>query len=246
MLSLDPDDSAIGFLGYQPNPLRYEHHDNSPYEAHRIISSLLSMDQKVLEVGCGTGILGDELKRKGISHYEGIEPSKERANTAQAKGHKVHNLFLTYENQAGLGKFDVIVLADVIEHLANPQSLLELVKRLMHPSSLLVVSVPNVAHWSIRLKLLRGKFDYAETGILDATHLRWFTRGSLEKYLENSGYRICSYRYTSGYMLPCYSQLRRNARRVLCTDYQRKLLGILAACWPSLFACQMIYSCTIK
>ena len=85
------------------------------------------------------------------------------------------------------GAYDAIVLADVIEHLRAPENVLRGLLPKLSPSGRIVLSVPNVAHWSVRLSLLRGRFRYEETGLLDRTHLRFFTRETLRELIGNVG-----------------------------------------------------------
>jgi methionine biosynthesis protein MetW len=238
-----PDSSAIHFLGYEPNPLRYDYYDSSEYEAHNIIASLIPLGSRVLEIGCGTGILGEVLRHRGDYHYEGIEPSKARAKMAKSKGLSIHNMYLDETTIHEFDTFDVIVLADVIEHLEAPHRLLGLVSEIMHSKSFVIVSVPNIAHWSIRINLLAGHFQYTETGILDSTHLRWFTVQTLIEYLRSTGFCPAKTRYTSGYMLPCYSFLRSGLLKVIPKRHQERALAVLVKRWPALYACQVIVSC---
>jgi len=86
--------------------------------------------------------------------------------------------------------FDVVLLIDVLEHLENPASALRRVFPLLRPSSRIVIALPNVAHWSVRSQLLRGRFEYEDSGILDRTHLRFFTRDSAQRMLEGAGLEI--------------------------------------------------------
>jgi methionine biosynthesis protein MetW len=239
----DPDSSAVGFLGYVPDPMRYEYYDPSMFEAHNTIASLIAPTSSVLEIGCGSAILGDVLKERGINNYEGIEPSKQRATASQAKGYRVHPIYLTEETARTLGSYDVVILADVLEHLENPSMMLSHARALMHNQSVLILSVPNIAHWSVRLRLLTGRFNYTETGILDATHLRWFTRSSLQRYLENCGFKIAQHRYTSGYSLPTYAGLKKIFSYIMQENRQRRLLAKIVDRWPELFACQFVYEC---
>lgn len=83
--------------------------------------------------------------------------------------------------------FDLALALDVIEHVPAPARLLAEVRRRLRPGGIALVSVPNVAHWSVRASLAAGRFDYAERGILDRTHLRFFTRRSLVAALEEAG-----------------------------------------------------------
>jgi 2-polyprenyl-3-methyl-5-hydroxy-6-metoxy-1,4-benzoquinol methylase len=86
--------------------------------------------------------------------------------------------------------FDVVLCADVIEHLRDPGAALHLVRRHLSRGGRLVLSVPNVAHFSTRIPLLFGRFDYTPTGILDETHLRLFTFRSARALVESSGFAI--------------------------------------------------------
>lgn len=244
--SATPDSSARHFLGYEPDPLRYDYYDSSKYEAHNIIASLIPLGSRVLEIGCGTGILGEALRSRGSYSYEGIEPSEARAKMAKSKGLSIHNMYLDETTIHQFDKFDVIVLADVIEHLEAPHRLLSLVSDLMDSKSIVIVSVPNVAHWSIRKDLLSGRFQYTETGILDSTHLRWFTVQSLMDYLKSTGLHPTKTRYTSGYMLPCYSFLRSGLFKVIPKKYQERAIAGLVQLWPALYACQVVVSCNRK
>jgi 2-polyprenyl-3-methyl-5-hydroxy-6-metoxy-1,4-benzoquinol methylase len=93
--------------------------------------------------------------------------------------------------------FDRILLLDILEHLTNPGRVLDAVKPLLKESGAIVVSVPNVANITVRLMLLFGRFEYTERGILDKTHVRFFTRGTARKMLHEHGYEIIEERMTS-------------------------------------------------
>ena len=88
--------------------------------------------------------------------------------------------------------FDAVVCADVLEHLPEPRRLLEKIHRWLRPGGVLLVSLPNVANVSVRLGLLVGRFTYAERGIMDRTHLRFFTRDTAQELIAASGFRIRS------------------------------------------------------
>src|SRR5262249_49882611 len=88
------------------------------------------------------------------------------------------------------GPFDVVVCADVLEHLPEPERLLAKIAAWLAPRGTLLVSLPNVAHVSVRAALLAGRFPYADRGILDRTHLRFYTRASGQRLLEDAGFRI--------------------------------------------------------
>ena len=97
---------------------------------------------------------------------------------------------MNYKEEFRSETFDVTIFADILEHLVNPQAVLEGVRGLIRYGGYEVVSIPNIAHVSVILELLSGQFTYRPLGILDNTHLRFFTRKSIEELFEKSGYLI--------------------------------------------------------
>ena len=91
-----------------------------------------------------------------------------------------------------LGKYDAIVLGDVVEHLRNPQQFLKSMAQLLKPGGKVLMSLPNVANIWVRLNLLFGRFNYSRVGILDETHLRFFTLASSKRIAQDSGFEILS------------------------------------------------------
>jgi 2-polyprenyl-3-methyl-5-hydroxy-6-metoxy-1,4-benzoquinol methylase len=91
---------------------------------------------------------------------------------------------------AVVGPFDAVICTDVLEHLKEPGLALSRIRPLLRENGRLIVALPNIAHYTIRLALLRGRFDYTEFGILDSTHLRFFTRESALRLLEAAGYKV--------------------------------------------------------
>lgn len=139
-------------------------------------------DSVVLDIGCGSGAIGAELRSREISQIYAVEVD------ARAREH-VKNIYLETRDSidgfaSATGRFNVILLLDVLEHTTNPSELLEKVENLLAPGGMLLLSVPNVAHWSIRLSLLLGFFEYTSRGILDNTHFRFFTKRTLGKLIE--------------------------------------------------------------
>lgn len=166
---------------------------------------------RVLDVGCGTGSVTEIANRGRGNTIVAIEPDRQRAEIAQSRGISVHVGLLDEKFLAQNRPFDVVMSSDVLEHVAAPAQLLKLMTRALVPGGILIVSVPNVAHWSVRLNLLRGRFDYEPVGIMDATHLRWFTKKTLTALLEMNGLSIIDIRQTAGTDLPIYQRglLRR-------------------------------------
>ena len=145
---------------------------------------------KVLDVGCSSGYLGAALRNIGHTVW-GIEPNHEAAETASGvlnnvfKG-TIQDFFRQFPEE----RFNVIIFGDVLEHVADPLEVLSLCKLHLEEKGGIVASVPNVAHLAIRAMLLEGRWDYATLGILDRTHLRFFTRTSLIKLFSDSAYQI--------------------------------------------------------
>lgn len=242
----DQESSLRIFLGFVPDPLRYDFIDSSPYEAHGLIAALVPKGARVLDIGCGSGVLGTLIASLDNSvHYQGVEPSAVRAEKARSKGLRCHTGYLTSELRSDLGVYDVVILADVIEHLDNPLALLDLARLYMKPDSILIVSAPNVAHWSVRLSLLFGRFDYTSTGILDATHVRWFTKASLLRCLHGAGLRVVGCRAAPGRSLSVYDSVRKLSS-CLAPQLQSRIFGVISNMWPEMFACQFVVSCRLS
>src|SRR5258708_34767405 len=138
----------------------------------------------------------------------GIEPDSCRAAAARARGLEVHEQLFTAAILQELKPFDVIVFADVLEHVADSSSFLQLAHRALLPAGRVIASVPNVAHWSVRVDLLRGRFDYQPTGIRDATHLRWFTAETVRLLFQSTRLRVLTLRHTTRVVF-LQSQTRR-------------------------------------
>ncbi len=147
--------------------------------------------QAVLDVGCGLGQLGAALKRRGVQRVVGIELNPVSAAAAaevleEVLTCDVETTPLPFADQT----FDCIVYGDVLEHLVDPWTVLREHRRLVKPGGRILVSAPNVAYWRVVVALLGGRWDYQRCGTLDATHLRFFTRSSLEALCEQAGFRV--------------------------------------------------------
>jgi glycosyltransferase involved in cell wall biosynthesis len=147
--------------------------------------------RQVLDIGCGQGELGHVLKTRG--HYVvGIDWTEPRFELDE---------FIQADLMKGLplpeGRlFDVITLADVLEHLIDPAKMLLAAKEHLAPGGRLLVSLPNAVHWSVRAQVASGKFDYTNKGILDRGHLRFFTSASAKRLFDEVGLRVISKRTT--------------------------------------------------
>jgi 2-polyprenyl-3-methyl-5-hydroxy-6-metoxy-1,4-benzoquinol methylase len=156
--------------------------------------------QRVLEIGCGSGQTLEMLKEKKLcAETVGIELFASAADEAR---HRVDAIYcLDVEKDPlpeHIGKFDLILILDVLEHLVDPWSfLIRLKEKCLAEDGRVIISVPNARHFALVLPLLRGRFDYLERGILDKTHLRFFTKDSAIKMLKAASLDIEAIKATS-------------------------------------------------
>lgn len=152
----------------------------------------ISTSAAILELGCGDGATGAlALKNGKCGTYVGIEmfaPMAERALKVLTTVHigNVENMQLPYE----LACFDVLILSEVLEHLVDPHAVLGRLSRLLRPGAVVFASSPNVCHWRNILALCVGRFEYTESGMMDRTHLRWFTPSSFAAMFQSAGVEV--------------------------------------------------------
>jgi 2-polyprenyl-3-methyl-5-hydroxy-6-metoxy-1,4-benzoquinol methylase len=148
----------------------------------------------VLEIGCGSGWLGAAFKAKNPScQYFGIEILEECASEAAMLLDKV--ICANIEDDLTIPlefapSFDVLVFGDVLEHLLDPWLVLSQLRQYIKPGGSCVVCIPNVGHWSVITSLLSGKWDYQDSGLLDRTHLRFFTISTIIDMFQRSGWTV--------------------------------------------------------
>lgn len=201
-LASSPDENAAGLTANVVNPCRYHDHILDPDSVAGIVAEMICEGARVLDVGCGSGSLGQILSEQCGANVVGIEPDPIRAGQARARGLEVYATELTEVLATEIGRFDVVLFTDVLEHLSNPHAELTKARTILKPTGAVILSVPNVAHWSVRLDILRGRFRYQPWGIMDATHLRWFTLETIKSLLQSAGFNPTKYRATAGLGLP--------------------------------------------
>jgi 2-polyprenyl-3-methyl-5-hydroxy-6-metoxy-1,4-benzoquinol methylase len=145
---------------------------------------------RILEVGSAGGLTGKELKAKGVSGVAGIEIVDDVARSVRPYYDAfyigdVEAMDLPYED----GHFDCILYGDVLEHLRDPWNVLRKHNRLLRTGGSIVVSIPNIRHYRIIKKLaFKGQWEYCDDGIMDRTHLRFFTLRSVREMVADAGY----------------------------------------------------------
>jgi 2-polyprenyl-3-methyl-5-hydroxy-6-metoxy-1,4-benzoquinol methylase len=170
----------------------------SVWSSHSIIASYLNAlpaQSKVLDVGAASGTLARMCQNKMLRLF-GVEPNPDWAQMASPMYEKMWVCSISDLEESALSGYDVVVLGDILEHVPTPEIVLNQLVEYQVPGARFIISVPNVANLWVRLNLLFGRFDYADRGILDRTHLRFFTRKTLVAMLENAGLEILSIRST--------------------------------------------------
>ncbi len=170
--------------------------------------SLIGKNKCVIDFGCATGYFARLLTDRGCK-VTGVELNSKAAKVAENYCDEVIVADLDFVSlndilleKVSKEKFDVAIFGDILEHLRNPWKILEETRNILKPQGYVIASIPNIAHGAIRLALLQGNFEYKALGILDNTHLRFFTRETVEQLFEDSGYLIDVIERTK---LPIYS-----------------------------------------
>jgi 2-polyprenyl-3-methyl-5-hydroxy-6-metoxy-1,4-benzoquinol methylase len=147
---------------------------------------------RLLDVGCGNGVFAAKFKAMRRAEAWGIEIVPEAANEAATKLDRVINSdALSAFEQLPKAHFDCIVFNDVLEHMVDPYTVVDKAKELLTPNGIVVASIPNVRYLPVMADLVfKGKWDYQDWGVLDRTHLRFFTESSIKKLFNQRGYRI--------------------------------------------------------
>jgi len=171
---------------------------NSPNNPWNKAFDLIKEGSVVLDVGCSLGTFGEALITYKHCIVDGIEPDKDDAIKAAKRLRKVANNYMEEALEKGLRgeKYDHIVFLDVIEHLYNPVEALALLKDYLKPGGTVIFSIPNMAHASVRIMLLAGDFEYGETGLLDKTHLHFYTNKEIERVFNEAGFSVTNWDYT--------------------------------------------------
>lgn len=167
--------------------------NNSPQYYQNLRPEVLNIiprsSRRILEVGCGAGVMGAALKSRQECEVTGMEIILEVEDQARSNldrviiGDFVANSFKLEDSY-----YDTIILADVLEHLPDTDVALQIINRKLSDTGSLVLSIPNIRHWSIIHSLLEGDWRYQDEGLLDRTHLKFFTHRSLIRTLAVNGF----------------------------------------------------------
>ena len=214
---------------------------DAPDASHRV--ALACVDEqpvgRVLDLGCGSGRSPRSCGRQAASS-SGVD-----REPAPGTAGRVDRL-VAADLDAGLpravaeeGPFDVVLALDVLEHLRDPDRLLRELHDVCSPEATLVASIPNIGHWYPRLRIGVGRFDYDHRGILDATHLRFFTWRSFSSLAYRAGWLVEERRLT-GLPLEILDRDARNGSKRPVRTLVARIDSAGRAVWPSLFAYQYV------
>lgn len=165
----------------------------------QIMVQMLDKGASVLEVGCATGYMTRFMKESLECRVTAVEIDAAMAEQARPYAHRmiVGDITCPQVWQQIRGGYDCVMFADVLEHLARPWEVLGQARDWLAPRGVVLASIPNIAHYRIRLKLLAGIFEYKQYGILDDTHLRFFTARTARALFEGAGYEVEAFVPTS-------------------------------------------------
>jgi 2-polyprenyl-3-methyl-5-hydroxy-6-metoxy-1,4-benzoquinol methylase len=221
-------------------PPGYEWKPDEGSSHRRLLDALSARPPgRVLDLGCGTGTLGQALR--GLGHrVVGVDVE------ASAEAKERLDVFVQADLDRGLpaevqeeGPYDVVVCADVLEHVREPGLLLDEVRPLLAPGGQVLASIPNISHWYPRTRVAIGRFDYDARGILDRGHVRFFTRRSFGRMVARHGWRVVRLEATG---LP-FDVADRGGRRGTAALLKR-VLGRLdrtgVQVWPTMFGYQFL------
>lgn len=158
-----------------------------------ILKLVESKDRFILDIGCGSGALGASIKKEFKSSFvigieyssQAVEEAKENLDTV------IHGDILDIDPGIVKNDLDLIIFADILEHLSLPEIALKKFYDRLNKDGRIIVSIPNVRHFSVLLPLVfKGQWEYTDRGIMDRTHLRFFTKSSLLALLRKMGYKI--------------------------------------------------------
>lgn len=197
--------------------------------SHEYIVDMIDYNSKVLDVGCDRGQIAKLLMERKNCKVVGVEIDLEKCkdlNFEIVVGDIEDKDILNNIKE----KFDVIIFGDTLEHLKNPDLVLKKVRNYLNPASKIIVSLPNVAYWRNRRDLLFGRFNYTDYGILDRTHLRFFTFDSAIEMFNKCGYLVSKVRYTSG------NFSKKGLRK--------RFSSVMIILFPRVFAYQFVFELT--
>jgi 2-polyprenyl-3-methyl-5-hydroxy-6-metoxy-1,4-benzoquinol methylase len=216
---------------YQHYPSRTER-----FSSHWWLDKFIGSGNLVLDIGCSTGEFATQLKKQsntvvGMDILPAKEIGPDIDKYIQMDLNQVpDDLPAILDGQT----FDKVIMADILEHLIKPETILQQSRQLLAPKGRLIVSLPNIANITVRLNLLLGRFTYSDRGILDSTHLHFYTLGTAKKLFQENGFQVILHRASN---MPVERALGIRRRPRLFSW----LLAFATRCFPRLLGFQHVF-----
>lgn len=229
-----------GLLSDQRASVGPEYQLKEKRSSHSLILRWLAQrpPSRILDLGCSSGLLAQRMRQLG-HHVTGVD-----LNALPGLETRVDR-FIAADLDRGLppscqrSSFDIVVAADVLEHVREPEMLLEAIHQALTPAGILVVSVPNFGHWYPRGRTALGLFDYDQRGLLDRGHIRFFTRRGILTRLQQAHFAVKSLGTTG---VPVELLISNTAAQRAASAVDR----LAVAVWPTLFGYQFVLICHPK
>ncbi len=184
--------------------------DNLAPGINKGVFKYIGVNQQILSIGCGIGLLEAEAKKKGNRVY-GVDISQENIKKASKvlDGVFLCDLEKVETLPFSIEMFDIIILGDVIEHLLEPRRMLKMIRPYLKKEGYIIASIPNVANWTVRIPLLFGKFKYGQDGVIVWQHYRFYTCKTASNLIEECGYSVTKIDYTTSIVNVCYDYIKK-------------------------------------
>jgi len=234
------------------------------------IAKLNIKNKTILDIGCGTGLLGSILKRKG-NYVMGINNSKQEIKIALNKIDECKYYDVITGKKFPFNKrVDIMIFADILEHTPNPKEVILKLEKFLKKDGKIILSIPNICCYNLRIRHLFGYYDYDDFGTLDRTHLRFFTKKEIKRLLDECGFKIIYLTTTPYFIRPlfkvyrslCLKFKKNQHKKSTVHDINQDILksklfnfyskyffpieNILPRLYPSLFSYQFITVCKKK
>jgi 2-polyprenyl-3-methyl-5-hydroxy-6-metoxy-1,4-benzoquinol methylase len=200
-----------------------------PDDSHSIQARLIPPNSHVLELGCASGYMSGYLEQKKGCTVVGLDYDPLAIEIAKTRTTAAYLADLEAPQPLDVAKphapFDVLYAANVLEHVRSAETVLKEAHALLKSNALLVLTLPNIAHYSVRLRLLMGRFDYTDYGVMDRTHVHFYTVDTARALIEQNGYRVESLHIAGSFLQNWLNQRARKADNPLPAPMLPNLLG---------------------
>ncbi|MDO8657206.1 MAG: methionine biosynthesis protein MetW [Candidatus Levybacteria bacterium] len=198
--------------------IKYKHSNLARYSKYQIIVNNTGKKKTILDIGCNDGYMGRISDKTNI--FYGLDYNKK----AISKAKEIYRDAIYYDLNSLTKlpwniKFDVIIFADILEHILFPENTLDFfTKTYLNSGGKIIISLPNIANWQIRIRLLLGRFNYKDNGILEKTHLHFYTFNTAQELVRKSNLKIINILYGANYFGPFIKISKGILKNLLATN----------------------------